>query len=98
MYLAAPVTVISTPTMFVQPMAIPVGNAPQAMQCPSCRQQIVTVVRYSSGTFTWVIAGIIFVFGGIFGCCLIPFCVNSCKDAIHTCPACGNFIGRRNAM
>jgi lipopolysaccharide-induced tumor necrosis factor-alpha factor len=68
------------------------------IQCPQCRQQVVTGVQYESGGGTWLISLGICIFGGIFGCCLIPFCINECKDAVHICPACNNYIGRRNFL
>ena len=32
------------------------------------------------------------------GCCLIPFCIDSCKDVIHTCPNCRAPIGKFNRL
>ncbi|CAF1338362.1 unnamed protein product [Adineta ricciae] len=74
------------------------GRTPVAVQCPRCQQQIVTVVQYETGGGTWLIALLICIFGGIFGCCLIPFCVPDCQDAVHTCPACRSLVGRRNVI
>ena len=74
------------------------GRNPVAVQCPRCQQQIVTAVQYETGGGTWLIALLICLFGGIFGCCLIPFCVPGCQDAVHTCPACRSLIGRRNII
>ena len=74
------------------------GRSPVPTQCPRCCQQIVTIVDYESGTGTWLIALVIFFLGGFLGCCLIPFCVPSCQDAIHRCPSCGSTIGRRHVF
>jgi lipopolysaccharide-induced tumor necrosis factor-alpha factor len=82
--------------MVVQPLGGFLGHNSQTIQCPSCRQQVVTQVQYEAGTATWLIAFLICFFGGVIGCCLIPFCVPSCQDAVHTCPACHNLIGRRS--
>ena len=85
-------------TVVTRPVMAVFGHYPMATQCPTCQQQIVTNVRHSSGGGTWLIAFLIFIFGGFLGCCLIPFCVSSCQDALHTCPACQAYIGRRNML
>lgn len=76
--------VISTPFL---------GHYPVSVQCPRCHQQVVTLVQYSTGGGAWLISFVICLLGGIFGCCLIPFCVSACKDAVHMCPSCQNVIG-----
>ncbi|UJR29089.1 hypothetical protein I4U23_010303 [Adineta vaga] len=100
-YAAPPPSIpVYTQTTFLQPVigSAFIGRNPVAIQCPRCQQQIVTVVQYENGGGTWLIALLICLFGGIFGCCLIPFCVPGCQDTIHTCPACQNLIGRRNVF
>ena len=32
------------------------------------------------------------------GCCLIPFCIDTCKDVIHTCPNCRAPLGKFNRL
>ncbi|CAF0882384.1 unnamed protein product [Adineta ricciae] len=90
-----PVPIIQ-PVRVVQPMGF--GHMPQAAQCSACRQQIVTNVRYECGGGTWLFAFLICIFGGVLGCCFIPFCVSSCQDAVHTCPACQAPVGRKNVL
>ena len=90
-----PVPIIQ-PVTVVQPMGF--GHVPQAAQCQTCRQQIVTSVRYESGGGTWLFAFLICIFGGFLGCCFIPFCVNSCQDAVHICPACQAPVGRKSIL
>lgn len=83
------------PTVVIQPLGGFLGHNPQPMQCPTCRQQIVSTVRYEIGIMTLLIAFLIFIFGGILCCFLIPFCVPGCQDAVHTCPACHAPLGQR---
>ncbi|XP_076095368.1 LITAF domain-containing protein-like [Mytilus galloprovincialis] len=70
------------------------GETPVRMTCTSCRADILTNTHYENGTFAWV-ACIFLVFVGLsLFCCLIPFCLNSCKDVVHTCPNCRVTVGR----
>ncbi|XP_039631135.1 cell death-inducing p53-target protein 1 homolog [Polypterus senegalus] len=64
------------------------GDKPCLAKCQYCRKQAVTNVTYTTGGFAWLICVLLFLFGGSLGCCLIPFCVNSCKDAHHQCSQC----------
>ena len=85
----APVGVIRTPYL---------TRTPTLVQCPICRQQVVTVVQREIGIGTWLIAlGICFL-GGFVLCFLLPFFLPVCQDSIHTCPSCCNLIGRRNLI
>jgi len=85
------------PTIVIHNVAY-FGTGPQTITCPNCRQMVLTRVDYQNGAAVWIICLIICLFGGIFGCCLIPFCVDSLKDVIHYCPACNSQIGMRKVM
>jgi len=69
-------------------------ESPLQTECPKCHKNVTTKLHYSSGTFTWLACLGISFFGGILGCCLIPFCVDGCKDVQHECPKCDKIIGR----
>ncbi|XP_046339171.1 cell death-inducing p53-target protein 1-like isoform X7 [Haliotis rufescens] len=73
-------------------------EAPVQTQCPHCAAQIVTATHYDNGTFTWVICLILCLVGCDFLCCLIPFCMDGCKDVIHTCPNCKAMVARWSRM
>ncbi|CAH8657482.1 unnamed protein product [Schistosoma margrebowiei] len=69
------------------------GPDPVNTVCPYCHKDVTTLVTYKIGILTWAGCFGIFLVGGIFGCCLIPFCCDSCKDADHRCPVCNRDLG-----
>ncbi|KAK2174108.1 hypothetical protein NP493_829g01080 [Ridgeia piscesae] len=73
-------------------------NTPVQVLCPNCHAAIWTVVNYDIGMLTYVISVALCFIGCNLGCCLIPFCIDDCKDAIHTCPICNVEIGRWKRM
>ncbi|XP_053190926.1 LITAF domain-containing protein-like [Scomber japonicus] len=77
-----------TQVVMVQPMPT---ETPAQMNCPHCQNTVVTKIEYKNGTFTWVLFGVLGIIG-CWPCCLIPFCVDSCKDVEHSCPSCNNVL------
>ncbi|XP_062581069.1 LITAF domain-containing protein-like [Saccostrea cucullata] len=71
---------------------------PVATTCTYCRASITTSTRYETGTFTWVACGVIAFIGCWLGCCLIPFCIDGCKDVVHSCPNCHQTLGKYSKM
>lgn len=91
---SATVVVTGQPTVLIQHYR----ETPVRTQCPGCRADILTATHYETGTMTWLVAGILCFIGLWLGCCLIPFCVDGCKDVVHSCPSCRITIGRFNRM
>ena len=73
-------------------------ETPVTMVCPSCHATITTGMTYEVGSCAWLACvGLCFI-GCDFGCCLIPFCVDGCKDVHHHCPNCSRTVGRYNRL
>uniref|UniRef100_A0A671SEA9 LITAF domain-containing protein n=1 Tax=Sinocyclocheilus anshuiensis TaxID=1608454 RepID=A0A671SEA9_9TELE len=61
-------------------------------QCPFCRQYITTDVTTKAGSAAYIVCLISILFCCIAGCCVIPFCMDRCKDVVHKCPKCRSHI------
>ncbi|XP_038067651.1 calcium-binding protein P-like [Patiria miniata] len=70
---------------------------PVQCQCPNCHNQVTSQVTYVTGTLAWLLCLIMFFFG-LWICCFIPFCIDSCQDAIHNCPVCKYQLATFNRM
>nr|XP_027203607.1 lipopolysaccharide-induced tumor necrosis factor-alpha factor homolog [Dermatophagoides pteronyssinus] len=76
----------------------PIGLDPVQMKCPSCQANIVTDVHYENGLLTYILSGGLCLLGCWLGCCLIPLCVDSCKDVDHYCPLCRTLIHKTRRL
>ncbi|KAF9292640.1 cell death-inducing p53 target 1 [Mortierella alpina] len=83
-------------------------NKPAMVICQHCRHLVLTDTTTENGriwqtasapletacscTYVGVLA--LFLLGvTTFGCCLLPLCLTSCKDVMHSCPNCERDIG-----
>ncbi|KAI1281979.1 Lipopolysaccharide-induced tumor necrosis factor-alpha factor -like protein [Halotydeus destructor] len=74
------------------------GPHPFRATCASCSTEVTTEITPVAGLKTWLSAVLICCVGGDCGCCLIPFCVDSCRDVQHRCPSCKTYIGIHKRM
>lgn len=84
---------VPQPVQHAQPMVPPpsyavFGHTPVMTQCPKCHNVGITRVEKTSGLFAWGSCVGLACFGCIWGCCLIPFCVDAFKDTKHYCTSC----------
>eukprot|EP00095_Tigriopus_kingsejongensis_P012043 maker-scaffold90_size386344-snap-gene-1.20 protein:Tk12043 transcript:maker-scaffold90_size386344-snap-gene-1.20-mRNA-1 annotation:"lps-induced tnf-alpha factor" len=80
------------PMRVVVPVQLGPGSA--NLECPNCHTQVKSKVSSSAGLGAWLLSVGCCVFGCIFGCCLIPFCIDSMKVYEHHCPSCNVHLGR----
>mmetsp|Transcript_44481 Transcript_44481/g.71287 ORF Transcript_44481/g.71287 Transcript_44481/m.71287 type:complete len:97 (-) Transcript_44481:92-382(-) len=67
---------------------------PVRTECPHCGSLVLTVLQYDTGTLTWIMCCFLMFIGLFLGCCLVPFCLDNCKDVTHICPDCKREVGR----
>lgn len=65
---------------------------PKLVWCAFCTAEHTTYTIYSNSTSTFNNSIMIFLLGGIFGCCLIPYFSKSCKDHKTVCSKCHHLI------
>lgn len=73
-----------------------VGANPQVMTCPNCRDTVTSKVESSATSSTHMTACLLGLIGWPCCCCLIPYCMDSCKGQRHSCPRCGAYLGEFN--
>ncbi|XP_034987661.1 lipopolysaccharide-induced tumor necrosis factor-alpha factor [Zootoca vivipara] len=83
---------VAVQTVYVQAPLV-FHDRPVQMICPACQKTILTRLSHNSGALTWLACGGLFLVGCVFGCCLIPFCVDSLQDVDHYCPSCNALVG-----
>ncbi|PAA54250.1 hypothetical protein BOX15_Mlig020675g1, partial [Macrostomum lignano] len=91
-----PAVVVSQPQMVV--LHSPLGMDPGTALCPACQQFVPTEVNFETGTLTWLVCASMCLLGLNLGCCFIPFCIDTCKDAVHKCPHCGSVLHRHSRV
>ncbi|XP_063687050.1 cell death-inducing p53-target protein 1 homolog [Bolinopsis microptera] len=87
-----------TNTVVIPAQSIVWSKHPTHTFCLTCQNTILTQIEFITGTFTWLIVGIILLVGGWFMCCIIPFFADSCKDVVHKCPHCHVHIHTWNRL
>lgn len=61
---------------------------PTLRWCASCCKEVCTQISYKNSAKTfWASVGI-FLTGGVCGCCMVPYMINSCKDVVVSCSRC----------
>ncbi|KAI5641928.1 LITAF-like zinc ribbon domain-containing protein [Phthorimaea operculella] len=74
------------------PVYAAVGPKSCRITCPSCRASILTRVDRKTINKAHITALVLILIGCV-PCCLIPYCMDSCKNIDHYCPNCSAFIG-----
>ncbi|XP_011505681.1 PREDICTED: uncharacterized protein LOC105368372, partial [Ceratosolen solmsi marchali] len=60
--------------------------------CPRCATLVITVVEIQQTTTTHIMAVALFLLG-CWPCCVLPYCIDSCKISHHYCPFCRTYLG-----
>ena len=83
---AHPVQLVQQPPPTLLIIGGPQGiwpHYPVTTVCPHCGSHVTTSTRKTSGALAWLACGGLALAGCIFGCCLIPFCIDGMLDTEH---------------
>jgi len=72
-------------------------KAPQRIICQYCDRDVVTEILPVSGFGTNLCAITLCLFV-CWPCCIVPYCVDDCKDVEHICPNCHRVVGVSRMM
>ena len=64
------------------------GHSSVSFHCPFCSHDSNTEVSLQAGSRSWVACSGMCVLGCWFGCCLLPFCMESMQEPKHFCQHC----------
>ena len=67
-------------------------SLPSLRWCAYCKGEIATEVNYVNSAKTFWASLAIFLSGGVFGCCLLPYSLDSCKNLQVRCHRCKHVI------
>mmetsp|Transcript_28834 Transcript_28834/g.28518 ORF Transcript_28834/g.28518 Transcript_28834/m.28518 type:complete len:240 (-) Transcript_28834:18-737(-) len=65
-----------------------ISSIPQLRYCAFCRAEVASEIEYVNDSKTFWSAVGIFALGGVFGCFMIPYMMNSCKGRKLRCRKC----------
>lgn len=72
----------------LEPHEFMIDSIPQLRYCAFCQAEVASEIEYVNDAKTfWSSVGI-FMMGGVFGCFLLPYMVNSCKERRLKCRKC----------
>ena len=73
-----------------------ITEVPRLAWCASCKAEKMTESRYVNNSKTFLSSVGICLSGGFFGCCMLPYMMNSCKGIEILCTACGRIVQNNN--
>ena len=71
---------------------------PLVLYCKKCGNDDLTVSEAEHSRYAYLACFGLCLCGCAAGCCLIPFCMEDCKDAHHSCSRCGNDLAFKKAF
>jgi hypothetical protein len=73
---------------------VPIGMNATHMICPHCHAEINTATKKEPALIAYISGLLIALVGCVWGCCLIPCCIDECMDVHHSCPNCRAYLGK----